>query len=614
MSDVWQAVASVSWPCQSSRAPRRSVCQMIRTPGPDIPDRVLALMAYPWPPGAEERTIASRRSPEMVASPVGKRKVPGPSSRDGGRLLAPARGVQRAARSVHSAAGGAPPVLGVLRRFAHGPAAVGATNLEVGSVGATRAPLIIGRVNDAAERQADHVARAIGTSGPPAHGDRIPDPSRVRSPAGTPFGVTPVARESEAAGPAREAATAPPIVHAALSSPGRPLSGPERAFFEPRLGRDFSQVRIHTGPLAVASADAVNARAYAVGHRVVLGDGQADQRVLAHELTHVAQQAGGLRPLLRRQEKTIGGPLDLKPDPCITAPGVGTVCGQAAVSACEKFPGIPGCSLVCSLFGCKKDDTPKTLCKPGWRVSTGTEFKGQCCKEATDDAQTCCPPDRIAWADDKCCADGEVVSNDQHCVSSQTLPFTPLPERQEILDKFCKDFPNLCKPQPDQDQGPSGPVRQLGILWTNEIHFEQDQPGRGGGAVLTSEGTQELESVLSWLRISPDLEVRLIGSASWEGPKGTSAEYNQALGARRVAYILKALGGFSSRVADPFIGDGAESGCQALGPGRWSCGSANAPPGTARPEDRVVRVTFSRNKLTLSPLKLEMPSRLPRHF
>ena len=78
--------------------------------------------------------------------------------------------------------------------------------------------------------------------------------------------------------------------------------------------------------------------------------------------------------------------------------------------------------------------------------------------------------------------------------------------------------------------------------------------------------------------------------------------------------MLKALGGFASRVADPILGDGAESGCQRIGSGQWSCGSQNAPPGTARPEDRVVRVTFARNKLTLPPLKLEMPRRAPAGF
>jgi len=41
---------------------------------------------------------------------------------------------------------------------------------------------------------------------------------------------------------------------------GQPLSENDRAYFEPRLGRDFSQVRMHTDTQAAESARAVCAR------------------------------------------------------------------------------------------------------------------------------------------------------------------------------------------------------------------------------------------------------------------------------------------------------------------------------------------------------------------
>jgi outer membrane protein OmpA-like peptidoglycan-associated protein len=69
---------------------------------------------------------------------------------------------------------------------------------------------------------------------------------------------------------------------------------------EPRFGRDFSRVRVHTDASAAESARAVNARAYTVGWNVVFAagqyaPGQADaRRLLAHELTHVVQQRGNL--------------------------------------------------------------------------------------------------------------------------------------------------------------------------------------------------------------------------------------------------------------------------------------------------------------------------------
>ncbi len=92
------------------------------------------------------------------------------------------------------------------------------------------------------------------------------------------------------------ASGAPPIVHEALRSPGQPLDAATRATLEPRLGHDFSHVRVHTDAQAAASARSVNALAYTVGRDVVFGAGQYapstphGQRLLAHELTHVIQQ------------------------------------------------------------------------------------------------------------------------------------------------------------------------------------------------------------------------------------------------------------------------------------------------------------------------------------
>lgn len=146
-------------------------------------------------------------------------------------------------------------------------------------------------------------------------------------------------------------ATAPPIVHEVLRSPGQSLDNTARAFLEPwfgfdfstiqgrssepqrasaglaiessrepaeeeaenkarevlepstqrkRLSRgrphDFSDVRIHTDARAAKSADAVGAAAYTVGLNIVFGAGQYRPRsldglgLLAHELTHVLQQ------------------------------------------------------------------------------------------------------------------------------------------------------------------------------------------------------------------------------------------------------------------------------------------------------------------------------------
>jgi hypothetical protein len=151
----------------------------------------------------------------------------------------------------------------------------------------------------------------------------------------------------------------PPVVHEVLRSAGQALDPAARAFMEPRLGHDFSRVRVHApqaapiggpgsghrgtsdereadrvaqrvvrmpeggtlGPAtsrydfgmvrvhtdakAAESARAVNARAYAFGPDIVFGAGEyaphtpAGRRVLAHELAHVAQQSASAEPRIQ---------------------------------------------------------------------------------------------------------------------------------------------------------------------------------------------------------------------------------------------------------------------------------------------------------------------------
>jgi hypothetical protein len=83
---------------------------------------------------------------------------------------------------------------------------------------------------------------------------------------------------------------------AVADRPGRPLSASTRSFFENRMGRDFSDVRVHTGPDAERAARSVNAEAFTLRRDVVFRSGayrpglREGRRLLAHELTHVVQQ------------------------------------------------------------------------------------------------------------------------------------------------------------------------------------------------------------------------------------------------------------------------------------------------------------------------------------
>ena len=91
-----------------------------------------------------------------------------------------------------------------------------------------------------------------------------------------------------------------------LNGKGRSLTQQERKFFEPRMGYDFSNVQLHTNSEANQSAKSINALAYTRGNNIVFGSGQYQQntdegkKLLAHELTHVAQQSGSA-PTVQKQ-------------------------------------------------------------------------------------------------------------------------------------------------------------------------------------------------------------------------------------------------------------------------------------------------------------------------
>ena len=84
---------------------------------------------------------------------------------------------------------------------------------------------------------------------------------------------------------------------------GQPLSASTRSFFENRMGRDFSDVRVHTGSKADRAAHSINAKAFTLSNDVVFRSGayrpgsRGGRRLIAHELTHVLQSGvGGQAP------------------------------------------------------------------------------------------------------------------------------------------------------------------------------------------------------------------------------------------------------------------------------------------------------------------------------
>ncbi|MEX0348079.1 MAG: DUF4157 domain-containing protein [Paracoccaceae bacterium] len=102
---------------------------------------------------------------------------------------------------------------------------------------------------------------------------------------------------------------AAPAAAVAVSKGGRSLSAGERAYFEPRFGRDLGHVRLHTDAPAARAAHGIGARAYTYGSHVGFAEGQFStatqmgRQLIAHELVHTLQNANQMEaeaPVIRR--------------------------------------------------------------------------------------------------------------------------------------------------------------------------------------------------------------------------------------------------------------------------------------------------------------------------
>jgi len=100
-------------------------------------------------------------------------------------------------------------------------------------------------------------------------------------------------RDDRGVAPGAEAAVA------GLGGGGAPLPAGVRDRFEASLGADLGAVRVHTDDASANAADAVGARAFARGNDIHFAAGQYQPddpfgvHLLAHEVAHTVQQAGG---------------------------------------------------------------------------------------------------------------------------------------------------------------------------------------------------------------------------------------------------------------------------------------------------------------------------------
>jgi Domain of unknown function (DUF4157) len=115
-----------------------------------------------------------------------------------------------------------------------------------------------------------------------------------------------VQRESSADNSAPQPSAA---VDQTLASSGQPLDAGTMSFMQERFGQDFSNVQIHNDGLAHQSSADIQAKAYTHGNHIAFGAGEyqpqseSGKHLLAHELTHVVQQASGTSRSIQRKDK-----------------------------------------------------------------------------------------------------------------------------------------------------------------------------------------------------------------------------------------------------------------------------------------------------------------------
>jgi len=112
-------------------------------------------------------------------------------------------------------------------------------------------------------------------------------------------------------------ANVPESVRKVVSSTGHSLDTAVQRTMESRMGEDFSDVQVHTGPRAAKAAEDIDAKAFTVGNHVAFNRGEYDpssqegQHVIAHELAHVRQQTDGAVSMLPQDDVE----LEIDPDP-----------------------------------------------------------------------------------------------------------------------------------------------------------------------------------------------------------------------------------------------------------------------------------------------------------
>lgn len=353
-----------------------------------------------------------------------------------------------------------------------------------------------------------------------------------------------------------------------VAGKGQPLPRGVRAFFEPRFGMVFNEVRIHTDRHAHSLARSVNAKAFTLGKNIVFNRGEYQpesyqgKQLIAHELTHFAQQNNLTENVVQTQliQRENGPSLPSPPDPdvecsidifalariiggdraaalrvincCVNVPRLGRGCtSQAVDAACKLFP---------DLCRRRRASGSQIQCPPDFRPGQSSAFQGKCCREGAviESERECCFPERITSNNrifPRCCPPPQRPNPERtDCIEPPPLPDLPTPQIPGV--------PPVVGPQPDT---PPAAIPRLSPI-TIFFFFNS--------SIRRPESNTSFDMVLSILKYIPRLQVQIVGHTSLEG----SPEFNQRLGLERADAIQTELviGGIdSSRIRTLSLGE-----------------------------------------------------------
>ena len=185
--------------------------------------------------------------------------------------------------------------------------------------GALQAKLTVNPPGDIYEKEADQVAEAV-TKSPGAEIQRQPEEEEEELQAKAAGDQASgdlqrqEAEEEEELAAKMSVSRTPEVsddaearINSARGS-GESLPDSARTSLEPHFGRDFSDVRVHTGSEADSLSNQLGARAFTTGQDIFFRSGDYQpgtdegKKLLGHEMTHVVQQGGA--PVSRKAVET----------------------------------------------------------------------------------------------------------------------------------------------------------------------------------------------------------------------------------------------------------------------------------------------------------------------